>query len=143
MNPLKLLALAGGGYLLYTNWDAIAALLPSAGARGTVGVPPPSAPAESSTPAPAPAVQVPTTYNARAEVLRQAKASFGTENPVATWDQWNYFFQRVRGVSAGNFETTGLNSRDYRMSIDEFWSTFEQIQAAGLAGLAVRTGWAF
>lgn len=54
-----------------------------------------------------------------------------------TYDQWNYYFNQVRGVFARAFENTGLPNRDVLMTIDE-WFRFANVDQAtglGLAGI--------
>lgn len=123
MNAFKLILLGGAGYLAYRRYFAPAETGPSGPATGTDG----STPPESPYPEP--------TLDTKGELVRRARQAGYTEAPLLlAYDQWNYFYQAIRGTSAGAWEdvVTGGADRSYRMTVDEFMT---YLTARGLAGL--------
>lgn len=127
---LKIAALAGGGLLL---WPHLQDFL--SGATGQALTTTPTAPAppivKETPPEPAPAPAPPLTQSVRQQVAAAAQKDGLT---MLTWDQWNFYYAQIRGASAGGWDeaNTGGRPREYRMTLDEWYST---VAPWGLSGV--------
>lgn len=121
--------LAVGGYFLYKQFQPqLASLLPSPGG----GIQPvvPSKP-EVKTEAEAPKL------NTKNLVLKAAAGQLA-DDQLLSGDQWNYFYEKVRGTSGPDpTELWPDRDRAFRMSVDEWWSS---VSAKGFTGLGCPGG---
>jgi len=94
---------------------------PSAGSTPTTG-----SGTTGTTSTTAPAVESPTTLTVK-EQLRAA-----TSETLQTYDQWNYYYNRIRGSYGPVWDDVATKPRDYRYSLDEWWAL---VSPHGLSGL--------
>jgi hypothetical protein len=133
MTTGKMIALLGGGYLLYETGllsSLTGGLIPAPTATPTTTTPTGTVSTANqpvNNTAPPPAAPPPT----KALVMQ---ASTAAKDPaLQTFDSWNFRFQQVRGV-AGPDPSVYLPAatRGENLSIDEWWS---YMQKAGFSGL--------
>jgi len=120
---LKYLALAAGGYLLYQKVTGSASpwpqgtSAPAGSQEGNSSSPPATTPPPAANPAPrpSPALDI-------AALIRAASGKPGAADRL-TFDQWNWFYQEIRGVPGPPIDDVfpGLE-RSYLMTLDE-WKT--------------------
>jgi hypothetical protein len=128
---LKWAAIAAGAYWLYESGLLSSfGLAPAATSTGSTAAPPPN-------PAGAPPTNTATTTPTKSLVLAAAQSATGLAAPLLTFDQWNAYYQRVRGIAGPDpgIYLTGA-SRTENLSIDEWWGDMQQ---SGFSGF-VRSG---
>jgi hypothetical protein len=94
---------------------------PSAGSTSTTG-----SGTAGTTGTTAPAAESPTTLTVK-EQLRAA-----APEALQTYDQWNYYYNRIRGSYGPVWDDVATKPRDYRYSLDEWWAL---VSPHGLSGI--------
>ena len=82
------------------------------------------------------------TLNTKQLIAAAAANDSHLANGAMEFDRWNWYYRQIRGVAGPAIETVfpGL-SRDYKMTLDEWWSG---VAPKGLSGVsAVRTAWGY
>jgi hypothetical protein len=116
------LLLAGGAAAIAADYAGLIdlGLFPSAGEDGAGAEPSgPTTPNTNPVPNNAPAQQT----QSLAEAVKQKAVASGYRDNLATFDEWNYFYQLLRGVPGPAIEDAfpaGLD-RSYRMTVDEWF----------------------
>jgi hypothetical protein len=72
-------------------------------------------------------------------VLEAAQKAGNGDNPMLTFDQWNYYYEQVRGAHGPAIEDAmpGVD-RNFRMTVDEWWAA---VQKVGLRGVPIFARW--
>lgn len=117
------LFILGGGFLLYEYLSGAFS-----------GMAASTAPAAATTSAAASPAS-PVTPSTKTLVAQSAAAAGYPSGALLDWDQWNYFYQKVRGVNGPDFSNVWPNRpRSYQMSIDEWWTGAQSLGLTGGVG---------
>ncbi len=140
MDLLKLGLMAGGAYLLYETGilsSLTGGLFPAPASPGLPSGTPqnPATPSPSNPASPGPDTRGLLLSTVQKYIQNNAGAKFqgSLSYPLITGDQWNYFYNQVRGrdpLGAGVTVPAG------NISVDEFWGP---VSAAGFSGLTSRS----
>lgn len=123
--------LLGGAFLVYEYLNG-AFTAPSTPAVTTTAT---STGTSTTTAAPTPGATVSATLTLVANAAATAGYPAGS---LLNWDQWNYFYQQVRGVPGPDMSNVWPNRpRGYQMTIQEWWAG---AQSLGLSGLRPNLG---
>lgn len=89
----------------------------------------------------------PSSVNIKSQMMAILKQQGDPE--MITYDGWNYYYQKVRGVYGPDWELAieqltandPRRNRDFRMSIDDFFAMTNPLGLAGLGAYITATTW--
>lgn len=127
-NPMALIALAAGAYLLFKNgfFDSFLG-----------GATTPTTPANGGTTPIVGGTNTSVAFDIKSAM--QSKMTQMQVGPMLNWDQWNFVYKEVRGVDGPSFESVPdvySRGRDYQMTLDEYLSHAKPL---GLSGMMYST----